>query len=327
MESRSIFDLQTPSGATLTVPQHRFGKASGDKSPHIAFVAGVRGDAPEGIRVAFRLMQALKDLEPSLEGVVDIYPCINPLAAEQGRRLWPGFDIDQNRQFPGDPQGHPPARLGHQLMQALEGIDLLVELRGARPGFVEVPHVMIRGSRANNIVREGVTVLDIARQCNTPLVWQRTSGTKANKTLANQFENVIVLEGGQGNRLTDDVGDVFEDGCLYLLTRTTVLPESLLPFPWMAMEDPVVPEDKQVERIRVNAAGLFLPSVRLGSVMQKGEEIGVVMDPKTSTQVETIHSTSNGIVIALRNQPVVSVGELVARIQSTEQEWSKNDVR
>lgn len=318
MKSRSIFDLQTPSGATLTVQQHRFGQASSDKGLHIAFVAGVRGDAPEGIRVAFRLMQALRELEPRLEGVVDIYPCINPLAAEQGRRLWPGFDIDQNRQFPGDPQGHPPARLGHRLMNALKGVDLLVKLRGARPGFVEVPHVMIRGSHANNVVLEGVTLLDIARQCNTTLVWQRTSGTKADKTLANQFENVIVLEGGQGNRLTDDVGDIFGDGCLYLLTKTTVLPETLLPFPWMAMENPVVLEDNQVERIRVSSAGLFLPSVRLGSVVQEGEEIGVVMDPKTSTSVETIHSTSNGIVIALRNQPVVSIGELVARIQSME---------
>jgi predicted deacylase len=79
-------------------------------------------------------------------------------------------------------------------------------------------------------------------------------------------------------------------------------------------------EDNQVKRIRVNSAGLFLPSVRLGSVVQEGDEIGVVMDPKTSTSVETIHSTSTGIVIALRNQPVVSLGELVARIQSMEQE-------
>jgi len=320
MESRSIFDLQTPSGATLTVQQHRFGKSSRENGLHIAFVAGVRGDAPEGIRVAFRLMQALKGLEPSLEGVVDVYPCINPLAAEQGRRLWPGFDIDQNRQFPGNPQGHPPARLGHQLMNALRGVDVLVELRGARPGFVELPHVMIRTSHENNVVCEGVTLLDIARQCNTTLVWKRTSGTKADKTLANQFKNVIVLEGGQGNRLTDDVGDIFGDGCLYLLTRTTVLPETLLPFPWMAMEDPIVLEDNQVKRMRVNSAGLFLPSVRLSSVVQEGDEIGVVMDPKTSTSVETIHSTSSGIVIALRNQPVVSLGELVARIQSMEQE-------
>ena len=49
--------------------------------------ANVRGDAPEGIRVAFQLMEALRSVESGLKGYVDVYPCINPLAAEQGRRL------------------------------------------------------------------------------------------------------------------------------------------------------------------------------------------------------------------------------------------------
>ena len=76
--------MTTPSGAQL-IQRHRFGNGDG---PTVAFVAGVRGDAPEGIRVAFQLMEALRSLEPDLEGFVDVYPCINPLAAEQGRRLW-----------------------------------------------------------------------------------------------------------------------------------------------------------------------------------------------------------------------------------------------
>ncbi len=314
MESTTIFDLQTPSGAQVEVRRYRFGNTQ-EKGLRIAFVAGIRGDAPEGMRIAYRLMESLKVMEKELHGVVDIYPCINPLAAEQGSRLWPSFDIDQNRQFPGNAHGHPPARLAHRLIQDLEGVDLVVELRGGRPGFAEIPQAMIRSSSANNSLTEGVSVLDVARQCNTSIVWKRSADPKAKKTFGNQFSNVIVLEGGQGNRLTNEVGEVFADGCLYLLTRTTVLPESLLPFPWMAMEDPVVVDEDKVHRVRVSTAGLFFPSAKLAGTVSVGEQVGVVMHPRVSSIVETVYAPVSGRVLALRNQPVVSSGELVMRIQ------------
>lgn len=314
MESTTIFDLQTPSGAHLEVHRYRFGEPQ-DNTLRIAFVAGIRGDAPEGMRIAYRLMESLKSVEHELQGVVDIYPCVNPLAAEQGMRLWPSFGIDQNRQFPGNAQGHPPARLAHRLIQDLEGVDLVIELRGGRPGFAEVPQAMIRAVNADNLLTEGVTVLDVARQCNTSIVWKRSADSKAKKTFGNQFSNVIVLEGGQGNRLTDEVGEAFADGCLYLLTRTTVLPEALLPFPWMAMEDPVIVNEEGVCRARVSTAGLFFPSVKLGDKVTADVPVGVVMHPRGSSVVETVYAPVSGRVLALRNQPVVSSGELVMRIQ------------
>ena len=159
--------------------------------------------------------------------------------------------------------------------------------------------------------------MDIVCQCNTSIVWTRRSSSIANKTLGKQFENVIVLEGGQGNRLTEDVGDMFADGCLYLLTRTTVLPEDLLPFPWMAMEDPVIVQDTDVLRIRVDSAGLFLPSTRLNSMVELVNRwvLSLIHVRLPSWRGD---SSRSGVVIALRNQPVVSPGDMVVRIQTVE---------
>ena len=316
MEQRSVFELKTPSGATLKVERYRFGSVGG---PRITFVAGMRGDAPEGIRVAFRLMRALERMEGQLQGCVEVYPCINTLAAEQGQRLWPGFDVDQNRQFPGNPQGHPPARLAHALMESIRNTQLLVELRGARPGFVELPQAMILAENAEREVVEGVTLLDVARQCNTPILWKRSRGEKGNKTLGHQISNSIIVEGGQGNHLTADVGENLTDGCLYLLTRVGVLPEEDLPFPWVAMDDPIVLADGAVRRARVERAGLFLPSVHLGQQVLEKDELGVVIDPRTAQRIETIYAESHGTVAALRNQPVVSPGDMVARIYNLQQ--------
>jgi predicted deacylase len=311
MNKDSIYTIRLPSGGVLPVTRYRFQNGEG---PRVAFVAGIRGDAPEGIRVAFKLIRMLEQLEPLLQGCIDVFPVVNPLAAEQGSRLWPSFALDQNRQFPGKEDGHPPAQLAHLLMQELEGISLLVELRGARPGFEELPQAMIQDDHKNLSLFDDVTLLDVARQCNTSLVWCRKSGRSANRTLAYQFAQTIVLEGGQGNRLTSSAGEVLGDGCLYLLTRTGVLPEEHLPFPWVAMDDPQIAGDDRIERVRIERAGLFLPSVALGDVLNPSDEIGIVVDPRTGEIVERIESVHQGVVIAIRNQPVVTPGEMVARV-------------
>lgn len=319
MDKDSIYTIRLPSGGILPVTRYRFQNGEG---PRVAFVAGIRGDAPEGIRVAFKLIRVLEKLESQLQGCIDVFPVVNPLAAEQGSRLWPSFELDQNRQFPGKNDGHPPAQLAHVLMEELDGISLLVELRGARPGFEELPQAMIQDEHRELPLFGDVTLLDVARQCNTSLVWCRQSGSSANRTLAYQFAQTIVLEGGQGNRLTSSVGEILGDGCLYLLTRTGVLPEEHLPFPWVAMDDPQIAGDDRIERIRTECAGLFLPSVALGGEVNPSDEMGIVVDPRTGEIVERIVSVQSGTVIAIRNQPVVTPGEMVARVfVSIEEGW------
>ena len=108
--------IELPSGGSATINRWRFGRVGG---AHLVIVAGIRGDAPEGVRVAFRLISTLKKLESHLLGSVDVYPCVNPLAAEQGQRLWPFFGVDLNRLFPGKANGHPPYRVAHRLVQQI----------------------------------------------------------------------------------------------------------------------------------------------------------------------------------------------------------------
>ena len=59
-------------------------------------------------------------------------------------RLWPFFDVDLNRLFPGRAGGHPPDRVAHALCQDVRGADQVVELRGARAAFREAPQALVR---------------------------------------------------------------------------------------------------------------------------------------------------------------------------------------
>ena len=79
----------------------------------------------------------------------------------------------------------------HCLTEDLKHADLVVEIRGARLGFVEISQAMIRETQVDNEILEGVTLLDIARQCNTSIVWTRRSSSIANKTLESNLRTSL----------------------------------------------------------------------------------------------------------------------------------------
>ena len=66
----------------------------------------------------------------------------------------------------------------------------------------------------------------------------------------------------------------------------------------------------------MNRAGLFLPKVQLGSMLQKDDVIGIVIQPSSGEVLERIVAPFASKVIALLNQPVVTPGSMVARLVS-----------
>ena len=298
-----LYSLEMPTGSTISIYRRRFGTGRG---PRIAFVAGIRGDAPEGIRAAHTIAEFLEQKKDTLQGTVDIYPCINPLAAEQGKRLWPFFEVDINRLFPGNANGHPPAQIAHALLSDVNNADLVIELRGARPGFSEILHALVRSGNDE--------ATKYAQSSNVSVVWQREPGPSASLTFAYQFKNSIVLEGGRGNQLTKKIGEMLFDGCLNIISLIGILPEEHLPFHWAAIERPAILTNKEVYKLRVERAGLFLPSCTLGGSISQGKEIGRVVEPASGLVREVILSPIDGYVMSLRNQPVVSPGVMVSRV-------------
>ena len=295
--------MELPSGDQVSVFRRRYGSGDG---PRAAIVAGIRGDAPEGIRVAHWVAGFLAGVESELTGTVDIYPCANPLAAEQGNRRWPFFDVDLNRLFPGRIHGHPPDRTAYALSTDVRGADLVIELRGARPSFREAPqaHVRLKNQPA----------AELAMSANVAVVWARTPGPAAPSTFAHQFTGSIVLEGGSGNRLTESIGRDMRDGVLNLLATRGILPESALPFHWAALQRPVCVTDEQVIRIRTERSGLFLPTGTLWSAVDEGEPLGDLIEPTTGELLERILSPVSGRLLAIREQPAVFLGTMVARV-------------
>jgi len=292
-----------PTGDKVDIVRRRF---RGGEGPRVVLVAGIRGDAPEGVRVAHNVARSLEACHAELRGTVDIYPCVNPLAAHRGMRNWPFFDQDLNRRFPGRANAHAPDLVARTLVDDVQGADHVLEVRGAHAAFAEAPQAQVRAGDAD--------AARIARSANVNVVWSRSPGPAAPSTFAWQFPSTIVLEGGIGNRLTPEVATTLSNGVLNLLNVTGVLPDDALPFHWAGMSRPEVVGDDQVHRIRVDRGGLFLPRHRVWEAVEAGEVLGEVIDPISGATQQTVTSPADGRVLALREQPVVLPGSMVARV-------------
>lgn len=305
-QQHPVIEVELPSGDTVSVVRRRF---AGGPGPRVAVVAGIRGDAPEGVRVAHELITFLTEVEARLAGTVDVYPCANPLAAHRGVPRWPFFDSDLNRLFPGDDDGHPPERVAAALNRDVQGADQVVEVRGARAAFSEVTQAHVRPGEALAAER--------ALRLNVTVVWERTPGPAASSTFAHQHPGAIVLEGGTGNRLTPGVGKDLTDGLLNLLATMGVLGEGELPFHWAALARPLLVHDELVRRVRTERGGLFLPALAIWKRVEEGEELGRVVDPTTGEVREIVPSPMTGRILAIRELPVVFPGTVVARVVCT----------
>lgn len=282
--------------------RRRYGNGEG---PRVAVVAGLRGDCPEGVRVAHLLSQALERLDV-VSGQVDIYPCVNPLAGLRGSRNWPFFDQDLNRRFPGRADGHAPDVVAHALVEDVRGADQVFELRGPPASFREAPQAHVRSGRPDAAA--------LAQHGNVDAVWVREPTLAASSTFGGQFPGTITLQGGTGNRLTAGVGQVLMEGVLNMLNVLRVVSDQDLPFHWAGVSRPEVVHDADVHRMRAGRAGLFLPAAGVWDPVAAGEAVGCVIEPTSGAVLEELVSPMDGRVLAIRDQPVVLPGTMVARV-------------
>jgi predicted deacylase len=298
----AICRIELPTLNEVEVVRRRF---EGSEGPWVAIVSGIRGDTPESIRSLYQVTRMLRQLD-GIRGRVDLYPCANPLAAYAGLQRWPFFDVDLNRRFPGREHGHPPDRVAYELVRNIRGADLVIELRGAYRAFREIfqAHVRAGVPRAT----------ELAGHANVEVVWERTPDTMAPTTFAAQFETVMVLEGGAGNRLSEGVSEEMSAGVMNVLAFLGVVDEQAVPVHWAAIHRPQVVNDDQVLRVRAELGGLFMPSVEAGESVTRAQELGTVIDPLQARVLQRVEAPVAGRVLSLREQPSVHPGSLVARV-------------
>ncbi|SES72284.1 M14 family metallopeptidase [[Clostridium] polysaccharolyticum] len=304
---KTVVSVGLPVGEVLTLKKNTLQpiKASGHEK-RICIVSGIHGDELEGQYVCYELVRRIQDSLESLKGIVDIYPCMNPLGIESISRGIPTFDIDMNRCFPGYKNGDLVEYVASCIVEDVEGADLCIDLHASDIFIREIPQVRIRHEHIEKL-------FEYAMELNVDFIWAYESKTVKDATLTHSLNQkgvpTLAIEMGVGMRIAKDFGDQIVDGLLHVMKKLGIWDGQVSP-----IRKPIISTDGEVEMIHAEAAGIFVPYIEHWKGIKAGDLVGKIIDPLEGTVKQMIAAPVSGMVFSLREYPVVYEGSLIARI-------------
>ncbi len=279
---------------------------NGKNKKRICIVSGTHGDELEGQYVCWELIRRINENLDKLDGVLEIYPALNPLGINSMTRGIPQFDLDMNRIFPGNENGTFAEYTAAMVVEDISGADVVIDIHASNIFLKEIPQV-----RINEISQE--SLVPLAKLVNTDFIWVHSNATVLEGTLAYSLNTTgtpcLVVEMGVGMRITESYGQQLTDGIINLMHELGMwkgdAPE---------IRSPIISKDEKVSFVNANESGVFLPTAKHNEKIKKGEEIGKIINPLTGEILETLLSSIDGLIFTIREYPVVYEGSLIARI-------------
>ena len=308
--------IETVASTALAVNEHlnirKRRIRSGTSQTRLSLVTGTHGDELEGQYLAWMLGSFLDAHLEQLDGIVDIYPALNPMGIDSITRGVPMFDIDMNRIFPGTRHGTMMEVICSSIVNDIAGSDVCIDVHSSNIFLQEIPQIRISVPTAD-------TLVPLAKLLNVDLVWVHESATVLEATLAHTLNTrgtkTLVVEMGVGMRIDKPYCEQIFDGILKLMQHLGMWKGDIKP-----VREPAVSLGRQVGFVNSDAAGIFVPCVSFGTTVHVGDHIGDVLDPLTSTVTERVTAVCSGLLFTLREYPIVYGGSLLARILMPEED-------
>ena len=280
----------------------------GDGKKRLCIVTGTHGDELEGQYVCFRMNDILRKHIDKLNGTVEIYPALNPLGIDSIMRGIPGFDLDMNRIFPGDPDGSMAENAAYQILHDLKGADMVLDIHASNIFLREVPQVRININTADRLV-------PYARLLNIDFIWVHDAATVLEATLAHSLNSLdtptLVVEMGVGMRINHRMGERLMTGILNLMHEMGIWEDAVEPY---LISQPIVSVGDSVTFLNAEASGVFLTDIKNNIIVDEGEEIGRIVSSLTGEVLKSVVSPVHGFLFTIRAYPIVYEGSLLARI-------------
>lgn len=302
-----VCSIELPVGEHLVIYKNRIAceNATG-REGRIAVVSGIHGDELEGQYVCYEMIRRLKEHPEYLQGIVDIYPQLNPLGIDMASRNVPKLEMDMNRIFPGSSEGAVMERVAAAVIDDIGGADICLDVHASDTYVREIPQVRISSEFVQRL-------LPFAKLLNADMIWLNASATVHESTLAHSLNMLgvptLVVEMGLGMRVNREFGNQIVDGIFNLMHEMGLWTGSV-----NEVREPAISTDGEVEFIRAEYAGIFLPDIAHQHYVKKDDKIGEIVDVLTGTVKQEIRAGRAGIVFTLREYPFVYEGALVARI-------------
>ena len=270
----------------------------GEEPGPVVWMSGaIHGDELDGVEI---IRHVLKELRPTrMRGTVIGVPVVNVFGFAAESRYLPDRR-DLNRSFPGKEDGSMASRLAHLFMtEIVARADFGLDFHCGSDDRINLPQV-----RAN---LEDPETKRIARAFAPPvLIHGKAPDGSLRKVAAGQGIPTLVYEGGESGRFTRSAIRRGVDGSLRVLAAVGMIqsaPE--------ADDEPV--EATSLGWVRAPRSGICRIDVELGDRVRKREKLGYVTE-LMGRDPEPFRSSSSGIVIGKRVNPLVHQGEALVHL-------------
>jgi predicted deacylase len=252
----------------------------------------VHGDELNGVEIARRAFSRID--AASLRGTVIALPAINAAGVRSGNRYL-SDRRDLNRAFPGRAGGSVATLIAYAVFNnVLKMCDAVVDLHTASNNRTNLPQ--IRADIGDPEIRELATHFGLGI-----VVAGAGPDGSLRREVAKAGIPAIIYEAGEPHRFQEpEVGRGVE-GVENVMAYLEMIDR----------DEQEVPDTRIYERSRWVRAergkgGFFFPTAELGDVVEKGDLLGVVVDPLTDESADVVATVSGEVIGMAVAQPVLS---------------------
>lgn len=312
----TVMTAQMPVGLPIKIKKNRLEPDTiQENMPRLSIVAGVHGDELQGQYICYELIRRIKEERENLKGIVDVYPCVAPMALEIRKRNAPGA-LDMNAMFPGSHHGHTIEYMAAEVIEDLKGSDFCIDIHSSDIFIRELPQIRVPENA-------GKKVTELAQKSGIPVLWMNSNsssvweGSLAYSLRRKGIPN-LVIESGIALKIDYEYCKKVIDGIFQMMKELEVFEGEVSP-----TKKTVTVKKNDVEVIHCNTSGIFIPKIQIGSFVRENQVLGCIVRPILGAELEEVKSSCDGMIFSLREYPAVCEGELLARICKTERPAGK----
>lgn len=271
---------------------------SGTPGPTVFLTGVIHGDEIGGGVVIEHLFEKMESVGLKTGRLV-AFPCLNPEGRKVKERNIPGGE-DLNRVFPGRKSGSRTEQIAETVFEKIVASKPALVIDLHNDWINSIPYAIV----SNHDIGAGAKARDAAIKSNVPAILESGSGIKGalSDVLIERDIPALTLEvGGSGEIRPLEIAQGVE--AVWNILEFLVLAE---PFPARKQLLPLTAETRKLLRYsdepKAPKEGLFIPAVKPGALVARGEMLGEVAGEK-------IQATENALVLGYTDNATVKEGE------------------
>jgi predicted deacylase len=314
-----ILTLPNPFGGDLELYKNTWGKSS----EPLSIVSGLQGDHLNGLFLNSYLTQFLDSIveghDPhyTLTGQVQTFPVVNANAVRSGSRLWPLDGMDMDLAFPGNPDGETAEAIASTIWHHTKDSFWGIILQSAPPHYEDAPHIQIH--------KPDGKVKKMCRDLQIETVRRKKESSTHKVNLFHQWQGIysVMVSAGSPRTINTQQCETLFQGILNFMKAEGILKDRRNKKPEHKIKTRIYQPDEEIS-VRTTTAGMFLKEVKVGIHLKQGQKIGEVRDIYSGKRLEEITAPEDGLLITLRQYPIVYEKEPMAIILTAKKLWWKN---